>query len=1140
MIRKIILFIFIFKSIISCKSSEIELPKINNYNEIYSYYSEKKYSEALNLIKHIESYDSDLLSLAGNICLKLNNLTESEVYFKKAYDQKKNEKNGLNYANLLILKNDYLKALLIIEELYNQNKEEPLYSYLIGVISKELTDYEKALEFFTYSINKGFEPVNEIYFNIIDIYSLSINESLFNKYLFLFKKSNEFVKGLEDDNRTDLLKIETLIKKRKFVEAIDLVRILLEKDQNNEKLNLIYGDLNFLKNDFENSHKIYDSILYRNPNSLESYIGVINSLFKLKKYDSAIQYVNKSKKIFPNNSEIYYKSCLLHEALYDYKYAISECKRSITLNPIRINEKIITLGDLCILSNDPYDALKFYSKLNGKINKYLLEDRLKLTYSLIELQESKKFLNSGNIDKAIFHAKQSIDKAENLRSEFNYAKIIFLFDNKKEGYNLLNKIFIKYKYYPALILINERSNLSESNLSDRPNLLDEPSDRKSLLEVGDYYEGEGDYLIALEYYKKIKSYEEDKLIDAKIANCYYNISLYKYKNNLFEIALEFISIAKKYNNISEYSLFEKKIKYKINLSINNIDYNRALELEKIGKLENAIKIYIKLFEKSSSLEIADKIIKLYLKLSNKQEIFNFIEDYKIISLPEGKEFLAQFYYQIGFISESKNICNDLLNQSTNSLIALLTLGMISLDTDPTESLRYFQLALDIDPDSLQAKIGIGNSYFKLNNFEKAKLFYNSSINNEGNLNLAVYNLFSIYLIEKDIKKMKSLLEIFKRNNKNIDYLFMKANYDFLIENYNSSLSIISDLIKIKPSLEYYELLLKISIKKKESKSIIQDIKLNIDKLKISENIIFKSKVYNIYIHEIRENIIQIPIKINMNYILNTGKSIISMNSNLSKINWKLNGNFSFIYTYLNNFILVQSENELILIDSNSGIIKWKFLFEYLKPRLFIRNNIYCIFESKKNNLSYLLKIDESGKLIFQKEIKKSYLYYIDFSEYLYSIKLNQSSFEWIVENLNNDQIIKNGTLFTPNNDLINILTESNNYIIFSKGNFIYKIFNDGKFQIKKLPYQNINIISKDIYMIKNIYTNSCELDELDLSCKEINIEKNKNNQIILHDRIIFIEGDQLKVINRDDKKSSKELPLNNLLDHSILKLYIPN
>jgi tetratricopeptide (TPR) repeat protein len=1131
MTRRYLRYFIIIIILLNCKSNEINVKKFTNYNDIYYNYNIKNYDTTLNLINQIENQDPDLLNLAGNICLKMNNIFDAELYFKRAYNMNKNEKNGLSYSNLLIIKNDLKGALLIIEDLYKQNKEEPLFSYLIGTISKDFSDFDKALEFFSYSLNKNFQPKNEIYRNIIDIYNSNLDNKTKNKYQLFYLKSIELINYEVTSKEINASKVEYLIKHKKYYEAIEIIKILLNDDPDNEKLNIIYGDLYYLINDYNNSYLTYNNYLEINPSSYDSYLGIINSLIKLKDLSSAIKIIKKIKNIFPNNSEIFFKSCSIYEALFDYKNAISECKLSISFNPNTTNEKFFKIGDLYLLLNEPKEALKYYSKIDYKINKTLLQERISNAYSMIEIEQSKRFLKSGNLDEAIYHARQSIEKSKNLRSEFYYGKLIFLFDNNKLGYNLLMNVFNKYEYYPVIILINELKLLNNTNETEKLDL-------KKLFEIADFYEDEENFDKAIEYYKISLKREDLLSTRIKISSCYYKIAYDLYHKKLYENALDNLYNSKKYYTDNNYLILENKIKYMIKLENKKLDYINAQEYEKKGKIDEAIKIYLNLFESTNNLEIAEKIIKIYQRNNNIQEIFNFIENKKIITLPTGKEYLANLYFQLGFIEESLNICNALLDQSDKSIIPYLILGMIYLESDPSESLKLYKSALDLYPGSSQALIGIGNAYYKLNDLENAKKFYISSINYR-KFDISVYNLLNIYLKEKKIKEIKLLLDIYKEGFKNLDYLYIKAYYYYLIGDYESATLISQELIKKNPKLEYHELYLIICKKNNEPLSTIQNIKAQIGKIKLAENKIIYPKVSNLFIYDVKENLIQPPLKINNNYILLTEKFIYSMNNNLSKIKWKIDGNFKSINNYSNTSFLALSEKELYLIDVTSGILKWKFNFEFENPRIFIRNNIYLIHEKNNKSSNILYKIDENGMLIFNKILNSSMKYFIDNSEYLYSLKSNNYSIEWNVEDMNTEKDLKISTIFTPNNYQIIDIFNSSKFIIFLKGNFLYKFFNDGQLQIKKLKYINYNIITNGNIILSNNNKYYCELDPIEFTCQDIKIENIQNNQIYYNNSLLHIEGDYLKVFKKEDKNSFKEFRINKLMKNAIIKLYIP-
>ena len=103
---KLILLIFLLNCI------SITKPEVKNYiyDDIYNYYINENYSEALNLIKNSGSEDYDLTLLTASIYFKLNRFEESEFYYLKAYNKNKTENSALHLVNIyIILMKKYIK-----------------------------------------------------------------------------------------------------------------------------------------------------------------------------------------------------------------------------------------------------------------------------------------------------------------------------------------------------------------------------------------------------------------------------------------------------------------------------------------------------------------------------------------------------------------------------------------------------------------------------------------------------------------------------------------------------------------------------------------------------------------------------------------------------------------------------------------------------------------------------------------------------------------------------------------------------------------------------------------------------------------------------------------------------------------------
>jgi tetratricopeptide (TPR) repeat protein len=1133
-----LLFIYLFL-ILNCSNNNVIIKKYYNYNDIYDLYLNGKYEKALSQINNIQIEDYNLYILSGNLCLKLNNITEAEFYFNKAYNLNKNEEAGLNLVNLLMLRNDRNSAIKILEELYNSNKYEALYPFLLGILYKELMEYDQSLEYFTYSLNSDFQPEKEIYYNISEIHKLNVNSSINKKYSNLFSRAFNELEEIKNKKKDILINLEILINKKYYSKAIDLIKAILIENNSDENLNILLGDLYYLNSEIDQAIILYNSLLLKNPKLFVAYIGLINCNIKLNNYEIVRNLISKTKQLFKDNSDIYYKSCVYNDLILDYSSAILDCKQSILLKTIQPNDKLLKLGDLYIKTNNPSEALKIYSELKGKIPNNLYEDRIRTCNSILSIINSKKNIEIGNIEKGLIDAKKSLQYINNLNSEFFYSKFIFNYIDQKEGIKLLIDIFKKYNYFPIILFLKENTSSTFLPLLEELELIEYPSDYKINIETGMFYEEEENYHQAIIFYNKVLSNENDHFIRNRIGLCYYLLSNKYFKEKNYEQALQNIKKAKFYkvdNNIIKLELTTisciEKNKFK------NI-YSKIEELEKKGNFKEALFLYKNLYKNNKNLEIADKIINIYIKNKDIEKLLEFIDTENFSKFLEGKEFLANIYLKIGYLSEAKTLCLEIINNNPSSLTSYIILGTIYLEENLDESIKYFNLALAYSSESIEALNGLGIAYYNSTNFLKAKKYFNLALSLEPSNNISIYNLVIIHIKERNVKSAENLLRNLNEKEFKNDYNYLKSYLLYIKGNYKEALFLIEELIKNVQIIKYYDLLLKISKKNSAPIHAINEIKTKISELELIENDFHNSSNSVIAFIEIKEKLIHTPIKIKNGYLLNNGMNIKLMNNSFSRILWKINGTFVSIFNYSSESILVLNNNELLLIDITNGTARWKFSFEYsIQPIVILRNNIFLYFKDSNKNNSLIFKINQNGKVISRKEFNSIFELYVDYSEYLYFFKNKQTILEWSIYNSNFDTIIERKTLFTFNYDSLEEVKSFKDNIILHKGIFIYKFYQDGKIQIKKMSSNNFNIIllNNKINLLSKV--SLCELNEEDLSCNLIEGTFSKKEIFDSNNKYLY-EYNELQINGLNKTNYNKTIDLKNIKNNSIIKLSLP-
>lgn len=120
-----------------------------------------------------------------------------------------------------------------------------------------------------------------------------------------------------------------------FSDSIDLR--ILQNSENPDKGAL--SELLTRKGDFvrrnggnEEACKLYQEALRNNPENAGTYRGMGYALFGLKRYNEALDYLNKSLEIEPNNADAWRnRGCTLRR-LHKYREAVSSFNRALALN----------------------------------------------------------------------------------------------------------------------------------------------------------------------------------------------------------------------------------------------------------------------------------------------------------------------------------------------------------------------------------------------------------------------------------------------------------------------------------------------------------------------------------------------------------------------------------------------------------------------------------------------------------------------------------------------------------------------------------------------------------------------------------------------------------------------------------------
>jgi hypothetical protein len=302
-----------------------------------------------------------------------------------------------------------------------------------------------------------------------------------------------------------------------------------------------------------------------------------------------------------------------------------------------------------------------------------------------------------------------------------------------------------------------------------------------------------------------------------------------------------------------------------------------------------------------------------------------------------------------------------------------------------------------------------NLYFKrnynINNFEKNNT--EEKIQNEYNEQIYSINFFSMGFVRKSFQFNELFTNIVDND------MFFKNNYGYPIEIYNDG------------NETFYD---KLEILKNDTRSFVMGCNSNLD------------LCFNLDLNGFPLNILSIK-----------PQSVVVKNENLSKFNWNVKNQWSFIQENIKYLCSLYTISYFLgnVPKQNLSLICFKDYLENVDDILFIyeikeKNMFYPAIE-KKNN--YIIKLINNDVIYINKETFKGF-------SSVYHRKYHKSFFDLYDPNKITIQSIKNNTGFKNNKDFINYKYP---HEVFLKNNFFMgKYYNEEVFSLSSIIGHGIN------------------------------------------------------------------------------------
>lgn len=792
-----------YKSALEYLQKAINLIKNGNANSDYLwflYYASglcnfqlKKYEEALDNFQNSLSLDKQknylIYNNIGRCYHKLKDYDKAIGFFKKSFALSNNKYYIALYnhgLSLYEIKHKKYEAYQIFDSIINDHNNEFGPAYLsLGKYYSDINDRKSAISYFDAAIK--YDPNNlDCYllkgncFNRLKRYSESID-----CFEIIISRDPKFKNGIAFYNKANSLK-----ELNRLEDAIQCyqqaIQYLGDKKGGDYYYNL--GWCQYKVKKYDNALESLNKSIEKEP-KWENYYLKGMCLFKKKSRKEAITSFNKSAELNKNFSDIYYKKAQIFYGEGNFIDAEENINKAIQIydaNFKNIAIEKISLSDLHYLKGIVLRKLKKYDEGLAELKKALQMENFqimsRINYQIgaiyIEKNEGEKclpFLNDAiKQDQLNFDA--YLKKGEYLLNQKKYKDALSCFEkgetiNSKSG----NNYFLKGK-----CLFNLR--------------------RKN------------DALYAFE--KALRYKEESFFIECNFlkGECLFDLDAFKDAKLAYEATLQEIYKSRgktgKYNDEFFESADVNKFKNNINY-ISKIYLKLGLIISQVSNpnLENAIQYFnisIKYDENNSSAYYNRGLT--YIKLNQDEEAYNDFK--KTTEINPGHQ---KVYFKFGNLLYKMKLKDEAIKQferayelNQNDKLSINNKGKCLKDQKKyKEALQCFEESLKIDPFFDVALTNKGQVLFELKEYEKAIETFNLMLKVDKTDKYSYYYISKCYLELSNLDKALEFANTGVKNSPRFSkILYVKADILFRKEMYKQAKELCEKALEISPN--YYE------------------------------------------------------------------------------------------------------------------------------------------------------------------------------------------------------------------------------------------------------------------------------------------------------------------------------------------------